>query len=140
MSSQPKAGAHPSTGPDALPGNRTKYFGTMRAVITFSAVAILVQGFTAGRLLSGADGGRTLHETTGSLVVIGLVAVVVSAAAVRRNGGPILYAYLGLLLLVLTVVQILLGQDGRVAAHVPLGVSLACGSAVLAYKAWTSDR
>ncbi|WP_433337521.1 hypothetical protein [Spirillospora sp. CA-294931] len=118
-------------------GPMPRLFGLMKATATFLAVAILLQGFSAGRLLAGEEDGRKAHEALALVIVVALLVQIVAAIVVLRGGGPKGFLVTGLVLLALTVAQVALGQNGEIAAHVPLGVAVSCAVAILAYKAWT---
>lgn len=115
-----------------------RYFGLMKATTVFLAVALLVQGITAGQLLSNED-GRQLHEATGSVVTVALVLQIIAALLVWRAGrGSAQYLGFSALLLVLTGVQFVVGSNGNVAVHVPLGVALFGAGAVLVTRVWSA--
>ncbi|MFC9970790.1 hypothetical protein ACFVH6_07790 [Spirillospora sp. NPDC127200] len=131
----------PTTQPSPAHAERARpprFFGLMKATTAFLAAALLVQGITAGRLMSGADGSR-LHQATGGAVTFALVLQTIAALLVWRVGrGSGRYAAVTGLLFVLTSVQFMVGDNGNVAVHVPLGVALFGAGAVLAAQVWTS--
>ncbi|GAA2631765.1 hypothetical protein SMC26_21805 [Actinomadura fulvescens] len=115
-----------------------RFFGLMKATSVFVAVTMLVQGITAGQLLSNED-GRGLHEVMGSLVTISLLLQIIAAVLVWRVGrGSARYLGFSALLLVLTSLQFAVGTNGNVAVHVPLGVALFGGGAVLVTRVWSA--
>jgi hypothetical protein len=98
--------------------------GLLRAAIGVQAAAVLVQGITAGLLLSAPVGG-VLHSAGGyALFAVTLLHLVVALLLWRPGGGPpgpLLRAagFMGLVL-----AQVFLGIGGVTALHVPLGVLL----------------
>ncbi|QKG27227.1 hypothetical protein [Actinomadura verrucosospora] len=108
----------------------------MKASTVFLATAVLVQGVTAGQLLS--DGGsRQLHDATSPAVTVAMVLQVIAALLVWRPGrGPVRYLAVSALLFVLISIQFMVGGSGELAVHVPLGVALFGASAVLAAQVW----
>ncbi|MFF4238863.1 hypothetical protein ACFYYL_23565 [Actinomadura geliboluensis] len=129
--------------PTALPSSagaeqpaRPRFFALMKASTVFLSTALLVQGITAGQLLS--DGGsRQLHDATSPAVTVAMVLQLIAALLVWRAGrGPVLYPAVSALLLVLISVQFLVGGSGDLAVHVPLGVALFGASAVLTAQVW----
>ncbi|RSN58559.1 hypothetical protein DMH01_21135 [Amycolatopsis sp. WAC 04182] len=114
-----------------------RFFGLLKASTLFLAATLLVQGITAGQLLSGAGGGG-LHHATGPFVTVAMVLQIVAAALVWRPGrGSARYLVVSAILLVLVSVQFVVGGSGDLAVHVPLGVALFGASAVLVAQVWT---
>ncbi|MEV4077855.1 hypothetical protein [Nonomuraea fuscirosea] len=57
----------------------------MKASTVFLAAAPLVQGITAGQVLS-SEGGRQLHHATGPIVTVAMVLQIIAALPVWRAG------------------------------------------------------
>ncbi|MFE6777141.1 hypothetical protein [Streptomyces sp. NPDC057702] len=120
------------------PGRAPRFFGLMKATTAFLATSLLVQGITAGQLMSSAD-GKSLHHATGPLVTAALVLQTLAAVLVwRADRRTVRYLVVTLVLLVLTSVQFVAGGNGDVALHVPLGVALFGAGAVLMTQVWTA--
>jgi uncharacterized membrane protein len=116
-----------------------RFFGLMKAATVFLTTALLVQGITAGQLLSNEDGSR-LHHATGAVVTIALVFQAISAFLVwRADRGSVRYPAVTALLFALTSVQFVVGSSGNLAVHVPLGVALFGAGAVLMAQVWTTS-
>ena len=116
---------------------RPRFFGLMKASTGFLAAALLVQGITAGQLLSN-EGGRQLHHATGPIVTVAMVLQIIAALLVWRTGrGSARYLAASALLMVLISVQFVVGGSGNLTVHVPLGVALFGASAVLAAQVWS---
>ncbi|MFI9449575.1 hypothetical protein [Amycolatopsis sp. NPDC052450] len=112
-----------------------RFFGLLKASTVFLAATLLVQGITAGQLLSGGSGG--LHHATGPFVTVAMVFQIVAAVLVWRVGnGSARYLVVSTVLLVLVSVQFLVGGSGDLAVHVPLGVALFGASTVLVAQVW----
>lgn len=84
---------------------------------------MLVQGALGGSFLSGIAGALDAHRTVALQVLslLGLAVVVTAAVAVRRNRWALPVSSVGLLGL---GVQIVMGFEGRLSVHVPLGIAL----------------
>ena len=91
-----------------------RFFGLLKASTVFLAATLLVQGITAGLLLSG-EGGSSVHHATGPLVTVAMVVQLVAALLVWR----------------------VVGGSGDLAVHVPLGVALFGVSTVLVAQVWS---
>lgn len=116
---------------------RPKFFGLLKASTVFLAATLLVQGITAGQLLSG-EGGSSVHHATGPFVTVAMVVQLVAALLVWRVGrGSARYPAISAILLVLIGVQFVVGGSGDLAVHVPLGVALFGASTVLVAQVWS---
>ncbi|MFE6613796.1 hypothetical protein [Amycolatopsis sp. NPDC057786] len=114
-----------------------RFFGLLKASSLFLAATLLVQGITAGLLLSG-EGGSSVHHATGPLVTVAMVLQIVAALLVWRAGhGSPRYLVVSAILLVLVGVQFVVGGSGDLAVHVPLGVALFGASTVLVAQVWS---
>lgn len=132
----PKPAKPPSTAHAERPV-RPRFFGLMKASTVFLAAALLMQGITAGQLLSN-EGSRQLRHATGPLVTVAMVLQIIAALLVWRAGrGPVRYPAVSALLMVLVSVQFVVGGSGNLAVHVPLGVALFGASAVLVAQVWS---
>lgn len=114
-----------------------RFYGLLKAAAAFLATAMLIQGITAGLLLDGAENGGETHRTTSGIVVLALLVTVVAAILVRRGGGSARPLATGLIMIVLTLAQFALGENGDTAVHVPLGVALMGGAAALTAQVWS---
>ncbi|MGI5490330.1 hypothetical protein [Microtetraspora malaysiensis] len=116
----------------------TRFFGLMKASTVFLAAALLMQGITAGQLLSG-DASRQLHHATGGVVSVAMVLQIIAALLVWRAGhGSARYLAVSVLLFVLIGVQFVVGSSGNLAVHVPLGVALFGAGTVLVAQVWST--
>ncbi|GLY68672.1 hypothetical protein [Amycolatopsis taiwanensis] len=114
-----------------------RFFGLMKASTLFLAAALLVQGITAGLLLSN-EGSRQLHHATGAVVTAAMVLQIIAALLVWRAGhGSARFPAISALLFLLISVQFVVGSSGNLAVHVPLGVALFGAGAVLAAQVWS---
>ncbi|MGP3955812.1 hypothetical protein ACTWPT_07425 [Nonomuraea sp. 3N208] len=112
----------------------------LRVAITLQTVAVLVQGITAGLLLSSPGGGALHSAGAYGLFIVTLAHLVVAILVWRPGGGsprPILYAvgFFGL-----TLAQIALGIAHVKTLHVPLGVLMFGMSVLQLVWIWTSRR
>lgn len=96
---------------------------TTRVLSGVIAALVLVQGALGGSFLSGIAGALDAHRTVALQVLslLGLAVVVTAAVAVRRNRWALPVSSVGLLGL---GVQIVMGFEGRLSVHVPLGIAL----------------
>ncbi|MFD5248162.1 hypothetical protein ACFWIW_26730 [Amycolatopsis sp. NPDC058340] len=116
---------------------RPRFYGLLKASTMLLAATLLVQGITAGQLLSGG-GGSSVHHATGPLVTVAMIMQIVAALLVWRVGrGSARYPAVSAVLLVLTGVQFVVGGSGDLAVHVPLGVALFGMSTVLVAQVWS---
>ncbi|MFD2768083.1 hypothetical protein [Micromonospora eburnea] len=117
---------------------RPRFFGLMKASTAFLSAALLVQGITAGQLLSNG-GSRQLHHATGPIVTVAMVLQIIAALLAWRAGhGSARYPAVSALLFVLISVQFVVGGSGNTAVHVPLGVALFGASAILMAQVWSA--
>ncbi|MFI7650993.1 hypothetical protein ACIBTZ_33765 [Micromonospora sp. NPDC049460] len=115
-----------------------RFFGLMKASTVLLAAALLVQGITAGQLLS-SEGDSQLHDATGPFVTVAMVLQIIAALLVWRAGhGSLRYLAASAVLLVLIGIQFVVGGSGKLAVHVPLGVALFGASAVLVAQVWAT--
>ncbi|SCL44950.1 hypothetical protein GA0070606_0529 [Micromonospora citrea] len=115
-----------------------RFFGLMKASTVILAAALLVQGITAGQLMSSEDGSQ-LHDATGPVVTVAIVLQIIAALLVWRAGrGSARYPAVSALLFLLISVQFVVGGSGNLAVHVPLGVALFGASAVLVAQVWST--
>jgi hypothetical protein len=103
----------------------------LRGTAVLYAVALVAQAVTAGMLLSSAD-GRRAHQASATLVGVAALLQLVAAVLVWRVGrGPFRFVSQGIETVVLVVVQVVLGMTGIKIAHVPVGVLMFGGAAVM---------
>ncbi|QKW48979.1 hypothetical protein [Streptomyces buecherae] len=122
----------------AARGRPPRFFGLMRATTAFLAATLLVQGITAGRLMSGTDGSE-VHHATGAFVTVALVLQTTAAVlAWRADRATARYLATTVVLLALTSVQFVVGGSGDLSLHVPLGVALFGAGAVLMTQVWSA--
>jgi uncharacterized membrane protein YozB (DUF420 family) len=114
------------------PGRTRAASGTtvraVQATAVLSALVLLWQFATAGRLISGtnvlsahAGGAIALHIATGLLVAA-------TALHWRRSGGPVWAVALAAAVFLCTFVQAYLGSHGDLAVHVPGALLLTVGT------------
>jgi hypothetical protein len=111
------------------PATRTRRSGIarlLRAVLWLLAVSVFAQPVFAGLFLDGDNAWRDWHATNGVLVLplLALIQVVLAVLAWRAGRGPgwLPLASAGLLLAI--IIQNVLGMNGQLALHVPLGVAI----------------
>jgi hypothetical protein len=121
----------PSTGVTGVTG------GMFRAAVTLHTVVVFGQPVFAGVYLSGDIGGLGLHALgadAASFLGLAQAVVGVTYSVRQRVWWP---ALTSLLLVAAESVQYVAGMDGALWLHLPLGVSLISGLAVLFTVAWT---
>jgi hypothetical protein len=98
----------------------------MRMVLWLLAVAVFAQPVFAGLFLDGHDAWRDWHATNGMIVLplLALVQVVLAVLWWRPGHGPGWPAVASVGLLVAIQIQSVLGMNGLLAIHVPLGVAI----------------
>jgi hypothetical protein len=98
----------------------------MRVVLWLLAVAVFAQPVFAGLFLDGHDAWRDWHATNGMIVLplLALVQVVLAVLWWRPGHGPGWPAVASVGLLVAIQIQSVLGMNGLLAIHVPLGVAI----------------
>ncbi|MEV5986512.1 hypothetical protein AB0L85_16080 [Streptomyces sp. NPDC052051] len=131
-------GAPPNGGAAAV---RSGLGRTLSVVITLEALAVLVQAVTAGSFLNGDDAMKDVHATGATAVlVLALIQLVLAVLLWRPKRGPGWLPLAGLLLLVMTVAQAMVGGDHNLAVHVPLGMATFGVSIALVVWAWAPRR
>jgi hypothetical protein len=95
----------------------------LRVLAALSVLMIVVQGVTAGEILSRSSTGLMLHSG-GAIVVHVLTGLTAIAAflVVRADGGPWWPAVLAAGLFLVTFLQAGLGDAGVMTVHVPLAM------------------
>ena len=118
--SSPQAGRPTREGGPAGP------LRAMRAVLWLLATSVLAQPVFAGLFLDGHDSWRAWHATNGMalLPLLALTQLVLAVLAWRTGRGPGWLPLAGLGLFLAIVAQNLLGMNGQLALHVPLGVAI----------------
>jgi cytochrome bd-type quinol oxidase subunit 2 len=98
----------------------------MRVVLWLLALAVVAQPVFAGLFLDGHDAWRDWHATNGMIVLplLALVQVVLAVLWWRPGHGPGWPAVASVGLLVAIQLQSLLGMNGLLAVHVPLGMGI----------------
>jgi hypothetical protein len=98
----------------------------MRVVLWLLVVSAAAQPVFAGLFLDGHGAWRGWHATNGmlALTLLALTQVVLAVVAWRAGGGPgwLPLASVGLLLAI--IIENVLGMNGQLALHVPLGVAI----------------
>lgn len=110
----------------AVPSRGTLTRRVCGAVALVGAALVLAQAVLAGHLLTGNDHARALHQILGT-EGIGILLVVqfITAVLVWRPGrGPWWPIPATVVLYLVVGFQIGRGFEGRVAVHVPLGVTI----------------
>lgn len=95
----------------------TAYLGARRVMALILAAALLIQGITAGLLLS-SPGGRGIHRATAILVLLAAIGSLVVAIMTRERKQIVP----GVMVLLLVFVQMYLGFAHFKALHVPIGM------------------
>lgn len=110
-----------------------------RAVAILSAILFIVQPILAGQFLfNGHSGLKDVHRIVGDILILTVAGQLLAGFLARRTFGIGLVMH-NLALLVLTFVQVGLGESGKdyagtstsLALHIPLGVLL-FGMAIVA--------
>jgi hypothetical protein len=113
--------------------------GVLRALQVAAALTVLcmlVQGVTAGQLLSRDEGALSLHGG-GAIVmhVLSAVATIATFLHWRATRGPLWPTVLSAVVFVGSFVQAYLGEAGVMSVHVPLAMVLtACAVAVVVWS------
>ncbi|MFF4508484.1 hypothetical protein [Streptomyces sp. NPDC001401] len=111
---------------------------SLRITVVLQAILMLVQVALAGGFLGGHYDMLALHGLVGRVLTVATLLTAVAAFFVRRLKGPAAFLPLAIVLVVALVGQIALGELHSVAAHVLLGVILACATAVLTQRVMTT--
>lgn len=101
----------------------------LRVLAALSVLVIVVQGASAGEILSRSGAAEALHA--GGAVVVHVLTGLTAIAAflvVRSTGGPWWPAVLAAALFVVTFLQAYLGSHGVMAVHVPLAMICLVGA------------
>jgi hypothetical protein len=111
----------------------------LRVVATASVLFIVLQGVTAGEILSRNRMAVSLHYF-GAFVVHALTALTAVAAYVmlRQRGGPWWPTAVAAVIFVVGFVQAAVGKAGILAVHVPLAMLLLVGSVLV--MGWSFGR
>jgi hypothetical protein len=111
----------------------------LRIVATLSVLLIIVQGVTAGEILSRSRVAESLHYD-GAFVVHALTALTAIAAflVMRQRGGPWWPTVVALVIFVVTFVQAAVGEAGILSVHVPLAMLLLVGAVLV--MGWSFAR
>jgi len=122
-----------------LDRSATSSLTALRVLATLSVLCIVLQGVTAGALLSPGGGGLGLHAA-GAIVLHVLTGLTVVAAFLLRRaaGGAWWPVVLAGVVFVLTFLQALAGDNGNLVVHVPLALLLLVGAVWVA--AWSFAR
>jgi hypothetical protein len=110
--------------------------GVLRWCVTVHTVAIFAQPVLAGRYLTGDYDMLALHRLGADLVGYLGVAQLVVAALLWWRGGTRWPFLASLLLLLGESGQYFAGVAGALDLHVPLGVALATGAAIMTVTIW----
>ncbi|MCE0766900.1 hypothetical protein LWC35_28925 [Pseudonocardia kujensis] len=101
----------------------------LRVLAALSVLVIVIQGVTAGEILSRSATAAMLHS--GGAVVVHVLTGLTAIAAflvVRATGGPWWPPILAACLFVVTFLQAYLGSHGVMAVHVPLAMICLVGA------------
>lgn len=90
------------------------------------AALVFTQATLAGHLLSGNGLARTIHQQLGTEVItwVALIEIVLAVLAWRPGRGSAWPILVVALTLPAIVAQIAFGFEGRLAVHIPLGVTI----------------
>lgn len=113
----------------------------LRVLAALSVLMIVVQGVTAGEILSRSQTAAMLHSG-GAIVVHVLTGLTAIAAflVVRATGGPWWPPILAAVLFVVTFLQAALGSGGIMAVHVPLAMICLVGAVWLLVWSFAAGR
>jgi hypothetical protein len=97
----------------------------LRVTAVLSAVELIVQGATAGQILSGSEAAGYLHGA-GAIVFHVLTGLMTISAALlwRAERGSVWPSVISLLVFLVGLLQAYLGDIGVLAVHVPLAIAL----------------
>ena len=104
----------------------------LSVLATLSVLMIVVQGVTAGQILSRDRGAEALHSV-GAIVVhvlTGLTALVAILIA-RRSRDAWWLTGIAVVVFIVTFIQAALGDAGILSVHVPLAMLLLVGAATV---------
>ncbi|HEY0816594.1 MAG TPA: hypothetical protein VGE11_25220 [Pseudonocardia sp.] len=123
---------HSSAGGTATSTAAAGLTRALSVVATLSVLMIVLQGVTAGQILSRNRGAEALHFS-GAIVVhvlTGLTAVVAILVA-RRDRDARWPAGLAVVVFIVGFIQAAVGEAGLLAVHVPLAMLLVIGAATV---------
>jgi len=125
-------------GEGAVPGVARSARWAFRTVITVHAIDAFAQAVLAGGFLDGRFELLGLHRDNAILgvVVLGYLQILVAVLYWRPGGGPAWPLAASAVISAAESLQIVLGFTRRIALHVPLGVAIIAGMALLAAWAW----
>jgi hypothetical protein len=110
----------------------------LRAMITAHLLAVAAQPVLAGMFFTGDVDAITLHRLVGeSLVYLGVLILGAAAAYAFWGRGQRWVLPAAVLLVVADLTQLLIGYAVQLQAHIPLGVAIVTGSALLAVWVWS---
>jgi hypothetical protein len=111
----------------------------LRVLATASVLFIVLQGVTAGEILSRSRMAESLHYY-GAFVVHALTALTAVAAffVMRQRGGPWWPTAVAAVIFVVGFVQAAVGESGILAVHVPLAMLLLVGAVLV--MGWSFAR
>ncbi|MEU8031232.1 hypothetical protein [Streptomyces sp. NPDC049099] len=113
----------------------------LRAVSLAFTVDTVIQAVLAGQFVNGDVGLLSVHELNARVLTFMLVAATVLATvAWRARAARVWPAVLGAVLILLVVLEQLAGYQRALAVHIPLGVAITGGAAMLAVWAFTLTR
>jgi hypothetical protein len=123
--------AQQSTGPRPVP------LVLMRIVVTVHALAVFAQPVLAGQFLDGNVEMVKVHAGVAGLIeLVGLVQIPIAVLLWRPGRGPLWPTGLSVLLFFVEGVQVGLGYNRMLAAHVPLGVTIVAIMLLLLIWVW----
>jgi hypothetical protein len=105
---------------------------TLRVLATLTVLMIVLQGASAGLILSRSRSAVSLHFNGAIVVhvVTGLTALVAFLVA-RRERGPWWPTVLAVVVFVVGFAQAAIGEAGMLAVHIPLAMLLLVGAATV---------
>ncbi|HZC25956.1 MAG TPA: hypothetical protein VE287_02965 [Actinopolymorphaceae bacterium] len=130
----------PKNRPDEAgsPARAPRAFQVLRILLTVLVAQILLQAITAGQLLAGTPGWRAVHAANAMLILLVALAQVIMAILIWRpgRGTPrLLGPTIGILVVIF--IQASLGDSHNRTIHIPLGVLLFGGTAMLMRQLWS---
>ena len=109
----------------------------LRVVTVLTTLSAFTQAALAGGLIAGRIEMLPLHSNNGLLLALGTLLLLVALVLAWRPGrAPAWTLLAGLVLLLATVVQLVLGFSRSLALHVPLGVTVVVVQVLLLVRAW----
>lgn len=109
----------------------------VRGVVAVHLLVVAAQPVLAGRFMAGDYDMLKVHGVTGSVVAVtGMVQAAAAVLAWRLGGGPVWAVWATVGIGAADSLQTYLGYRREIGIHIPLGVSIAVASVLLATAVW----